>query len=750
MDVGDTVDIDGLPVGPVTLVGLVGQPLFKESSDVLLAPGELETFVGDPRMSADVSLLVSGTDAEQAAERIRELWYAEGQQLFWPEPAVDPLPSELAFLQDDPYTYRLLTERDVDQLVALVREAAPDEDVIGLVYEAANQMIYGSGAPAGLPDVYVDTRTQWLNQGGFEDNPAVMSTAASAIVLVEVAFITGAAFAAGTRRRLREIGLLSANGASMKHVRTTVVGEGLTIALIGATTGVVVGTGVMIVGRPILQRFVSRVITGAGVSVTDVAGPMLVALVAVLLAVLIPARTASWVPTTTALQGRMPALAPRRRTIPLGIGLAVAGGIIISVALASTSNFAGFLVGVGATAVVAGTAMLSSPILASITRFADHVPATSRLVLRDSGRNRTRSAVAVAAIMVILLAPVTAMITAATTAEKDLIYGLPSPSDQLVLTGSYANVTYGRDNPITDDDIAALAAVVPDKDVARFDTLDIRVVTAAGLDARATDDQHGSSYQTYTDGYPVAVANDRLVAALGHPEVGASVQAGDLVILGIADRHTRVELDGRQHPAREFPIPVVQWGMPRVLIPETMIADFAGADARPLALFVLDRPMTSAEQEKMWNLPLSVSGGHAGLDPGTVYLIIGAATLLVVLIVVVVVTAVSAAEVDEEIRTIVAVGAPGSIRRRFLGLLTTYQALVAMALAVPLGIGLVWVFSSAQDSWQSGPFGIVHTSWFSVPWTWLAAFAVTLPIVIGILTVASVRSAPVTPPRRST
>jgi hypothetical protein len=114
------------------------------------------------------------------------------------------------------------------------------------------------------------------------------------------------------------------------------------------------------------------------------------------------------------------------------------------------------------------------------------------------------------------------------------------------------------------------------------------------------------------------------------------------------------------------------------------------------------------------------------------------------------VTAVSAAEVDHEVRTIVAVGAPGSIRRRFLGLLTGYQTLVAMALAVPLGLGLVWVFSSAASYISAGPFGVVDSSMVIVPGPWLLSFAVLLPSVIGLLTLASVRSAPVTPPRRAT
>ena len=615
----------------------------------------------------------------------------------------------------------------------------------------ANDMIYGSGGGwQALPDLYVETRTQWLSYSGFESTPGVMSTAAASIRLVEVAFITGAACAAGTRRRLREIGLMGANGASREHVRSTVVGEGLTIGAIGAGAGVLLGITVLTLGRPIIQRFVSRVITGLGVGFLDLLGPVLVALVAVLLAVLIPARTASKLPTTTALQGRMPAMSPRKWVVPVGIAMAAGGFLLISVSLVSVSNYASLLVGLGATAVVGGVAMLSSPILAGLSRLSDHVPATSRLVLRDSGRNRTRSAVAVAAIMVILLAPVTAMVTAAGSDKKDLVYGLSSPSDHLVLSGTYENVNFGSANPITESDVAALASLVPERDVALFDTLDLRAQTNEVLEVMESGRSGEFGITPPSDGYAVAVANDELLSALGDSGVSDSIDAGEIVVLGIEEKATRVAIDDVEYPAQEYAVPVVQWSMPRVLIPEEMREEFSGTDSRPLALFILDRPMTDDEKQRMWSSNLEINGGWSNLEASTIYLIAGGLTLIVVLIVISLVTAVSAAEVDEELRTIVAVGAPGMIRRRFLGLLTGYQTLVAMALAVPLGLGLVWVFSSSQQWSYSGPFGVASASEVVVPWSWLVPFAVTLPMVIGLLTLISVRSAPLTPPRRAT
>jgi hypothetical protein len=160
--------------------------------------------------------------------------------------------------------------------------------------------------------------------------------------------------------------------------------------------------------------------------------------------------------------------------------------------------------------------------------------------------------------------------------------------------------------------------------------------------------------------------------------------------------------------------------------------------------------MTEEESRQLYTGDLETMGGYPGLSTAQVYALAFGATLVAVLVVVALVTAVSAAETDEEIRTIVAVGAPGSIRRRFLGLLTGYQTAVAVALAVPLGVLLIWVFSSSEEYFYSGPFGQVSSSALVVPLGLLLVLAVSLPLVIGILTTLSVRSAPVTPPRRPT
>ncbi len=747
VDVGDVVELQDLSTNELEVVGLISRPFSSEGSDILIQPRGLVSVEGSLDVPVESSLLLSGSEAEEVADQLGAAWYNEGQQLYWPEPAVDPKPSELAFLDDQ--MYLLLAEAEIYELVDLLESQEAGSDPVAAVQQLASEMVYGSGSPRSLPDLYFNTRTQWLAQGSVIDDPGFVSTGASTLLLVEVAFITGAAFAAGTRRRLREIGLMGANGASVKHIRITVLGEGLLIGSVGALSGVLVGLGVFVLARPLIQRYVSRVLVGVGVAISDVIGPVVVALVSVLLAVWIPARTASKVPITSALQGRMPALAPRKWVIPVGIGCAAVGVLLVSVSLASESGLANVLVGVGAVLLVGGVALTASPILASASRLANQVPAAGRLVLRDSGRNRTRSAVAVAAIMVILLAPITAVTVAATTTEKDLVYGLPSPGNHLVLASSFSVDLSDYSNPISEQDVAAVEAIVPVTRTALFDTLDLRVATNEMIEGQESQDGGPVFVANFSDGDDVAVGTEDLLAALGDPGVTASIAAGEVVVLGIESKETRVNLNGREYPAHEYPVEVVKWSMPRVLIPEAMLGLFPDVPTRPIALLVLERSPTNDEYNEISSLGLAFNGGRSPMSDSTAYLIASGVSLLVVLIVVSLVTAVSAAEVDEELRTIVAVGAPGSFRRRFLGLLTGYQTLVAMLLAVPLGLGLVWVFSSAQDFVYAGPFGLVQASAVTVPWPQIAVFAAVLPISIGVLTLTSVRSAPVTPPRRA-
>lgn len=737
LEIGDRVTFDRLEVGELEVVGMVSEPIAGSDETVLLWPEALEGIGGSS------TVLIGTNDAEGTFAQLEERWQASGQREFWPEPAVEPKPQELEFLEDEIYVF--LTEAEIEELVRLAR--SDSDDPVGAVYDRAFEMAYRDQGPTASANLYGDTRARLMSQGGFEGNSAIVSTAASTLLLVEVAFITGAAFAAGTRRRLREIGLLSAGGASQKHVRMTVIGEGLTIGLMGTALGVLTGIAVLFVGRPILHDFVTKLITGVGVSVSDVAGPVLVALLSVLLAVWIPARTASKIPTTTALQGRMPASPPRRWIIPVGLLASAVGLLLIVVSIASTSNFSGALVGAGGVMVVGGVAMLASPILAGVSTLADYVPAIGRLVLRDSGRHRTRSAVAVAAILVILLAPVIFVTMAETSRHQELLYGLPEPSNQLLVWGRFHEGGFLA--PPDKQDIDAVAAIVPTREMAIFETLDLRTRTREQIANESDRDEMRATISLGSEENAIAIANEDLVTVLDDERVAQAIDDGQIVILGVTEEETTVSIDYEELPAVELPVPTVRDAMPRILVPPSMAEQYEDAESRQLALFTLDRPLTDQERSELnVTVDAQTSGGRENMDAATVYTIVAGVTLLAVLIVIALITAVSAAEVDEDLHTIVAVGAPGSFRKRFLGLLTGYQTLIGAVLAVPLGLGLIKAFTSAQNAFYLGTFGQLNSSTMFIPWARLTILVVATPLVVGLLTWISVRSATAKPLRR--
>jgi putative ABC transport system permease protein len=741
--VGDQVELVLSAAGVQTfeVVGLIGSPRQYDEALVTVPPDTMDEVLGFAR-EGQTALLITDSDAEATAVALADRWH-EKQHQFWPEAAVLPKPSELETVPDEIYVY--FTTDEVARLVDVARTDGPDA-----AQQEAYLLLDSTARPAvEIPFLNVDLRHRFVQGGAGLESPPVVATAISAVLLLEVAFIAGAAFAAGTRRRLREIGLLGANGASDKHIRLTVIGEGLGIGALGALAGIALGVIVLVAARPLIQRFVSRLLVGIGVTPLDLIGPAVMAVGAAALAAWIPSRTASRVPTTTALQGRMPAFPPRSWVVPVGFGLAGIGAALMVVALASRSGLSTVMAIVGGAMAIGGTTLLAGPILAFVSKAADVVPATPRLVLRDSGRHRTRSAVAVAATLVILLIPVVSIAFQTTAATQQRVNGLSGADRHLMLIGvAPEDGMVGGARNLTPADIQRVAALVPEQSVALFDVID--TPTLIGSEISIADGEVPAIPPDERESFgAVAVANPDLVASLGHPDLADGLAENGMVVLGVDSETIQVEVAGDRQVVPQVPVPIIGYAMPRILVTDQVAADLEG-DRRSQALFVLSRIMTATERETLFTGEFDILGGWSEFTVADLYPIMLGGTLIVVLIIIALMTAVSAAEVDHDLGVVVAVGAPGSIRRRFLGIMAGYQTLIAAALAIPLGFGLLKVVGIAQDNYYAGPFGIIRSSFVEVPWPALLAIGIVLPILVAALTALSVRSAPVTPPRRAT
>jgi hypothetical protein len=726
------------------VVGLASHPYLWRLAEVVVAPEEMG-IITDGRDVGEILLIRTDQDAEFTAE-LYARWEAD-RYAFYPQGVEWPMPRDLNDVVPEIY-YAEMT----DEQLAETRSIMEEEGV-----QAAADFVYGlfpNGVEIGLPDVYAETRSDRLSQVvDITQSPSVVGTAVAAVILAEVAFIAGAAFATGTRRRLREIGLMGANGADISQMKTSLIGEGLVAGIAAGVSAAGVGLGLLALGRPLLQQFVDRRIDAFPLTVIDLVGPILVAVIACVIAAWLPAKTASHVPTLTALQGRMPVGEPKRWIIPVGVGLTGFGTLLLAVGLGTASDTGSAVALLGAVLMIGGAALLAGPIVAWVSKHSERFPITSRIVLRDSGRQRGRAAAAVSATMVILMAPVAGLAGLAGNEASQAIYGLPGGDPQILIEGHY-DEDYNL-SALTEDDLAEVAARLPGARIARFDALDVLVEYPAELEARKTGNSEDEGGY-YISPFRAAVANKELLALLDNETLDVYLADEGMVLLGVARRETTIAIDGEEATVSEVPLPVTRYAFPRLLVTEETAARLGG-ETRLTALVEVDsrfqNPFASPF-DPLWEdgaETFATNGGGSDNGGPMILMLIFLATMLIVLIVVATITALSAAEADSDLRTVVAVGATNSIRRRYLGLQSGLHTLIGAVLAVPLTLLLYKTAIATTGGYRSvGNFGMWDSSTLVVPWGGLALLVLGLPLAIGLITWVSVRSAPTTPPRRAT
>lgn len=744
--IGDTIELEAGD-GGFEVVGLASHPiLWNVNEAVLSSEGQDRHLAGSDAQPVHTVIL----DVEDDAAFGSAFWTAweRDKYQFYPEGREWPMPERYNFMWEGHYA--AMSEAELVEVDRLIEEEGPGEEASAYV-----EGLFASGVPEMLPDLYAETRTERLSwdRTNIAETGPVIGTGVAALILAEVAFIAGAAFATGTRRRLREIGLMGANGASTSHVRTSVVGEGLVVGLVGGLAGSVAAFLVVTLGSSVIQRFVDRRIDGFPFSLLDIVGPITVAVVSCAIAAWVPARTAAGVPTLTALQGRMPVAAPKRWVIPVGLGLGAFGVLLLGVGLAGGNGGAGAVAVIGAVFMIGGAALLAGPLVAWISKHAERFPITSRIVLRDSGRQRGRAAAAVAATIVILMAPIAVMATLEQNEASQAIHGLEPTHPQVWVYGSQSDT--GEMQQLEDSDIAAIRSAVPGGRVAALDAMDVPVRYPAELEAGPEAEARG---EYYLSSFRVAVANDELLAIFDNSRLETALTRDRIALVGVEERETTVEIDGERMAVTEVPMGAPRWEFPRVVVTADYAERFAGTETRPSALVEVEESWSerlnplSEPARPLWELGLFTNGGGADMSNQTAFVLVFLATMLVVLIVVATITALSAAEADNDLQTVVAVGATNSIRRRYLGLQSGIHTLLGCLLAVPLTLLLMkTAYSSTLGGYtQVGAFGVFDSAQLFVPWAGIGVLVAGLPLAIGFITTASVRSARTTPPRRAT
>jgi len=252
------------------------------------------------------------------------------------------------------------------------------------------------------------------------------------VALLLVSLVAAAGFVVVAQRRLRQLGMLAAIGATERHLRLVLLANGAVIGAVAALSGTVVALLGWVAVAPRLETAAGHRIDRFDLPWWLIGAGMLLAVVTATAAAWWPARTVARIPITLALSARPPRPKPARRSAAVAGLLLLIGVVGLAVGIDPVADQVNpLLVITGTVAIVLGI-LLISPLATRVpAATAAHLPVAVRLALRDLARYQARSGAALAAISLGLAIPV-AIVIAATAAEYTAAEG-NLPDRQLLI-----------------------------------------------------------------------------------------------------------------------------------------------------------------------------------------------------------------------------------------------------------------------------------------------------------------------------
>jgi len=622
---------------------------------------------------------------------------------------------------------------------------------------------------------------------------AALTTLIVGLGLLEVILLAGAAFAVGARKQVRDMGLISAGGASPHQLRAVLLVQGATLGILGTTVGVAVGFLVARLGWPLWEYLNGSVLPvfrfGPEILIAVVVGVL-----SGVLAAVVPAIGAARQQPLDALSGRFRITAARsRRAGLLGAAGIVSGAVVALVgsvqmaddfeqyaeALAVAKQTGTYLsapsptvpialVLSGAVLAIAGLVLAMPVVIGRLGRIGARLPLAGRIALRDADRHRHRTGPAASAIMLAVAGSVVGAFAIAGTAEGEEAAWIPElPPGVMQVYPTY--VVSPDDAPAMVDEAAQrAAAALPGGKVLPAVALGYPTSDSVQANGGFAIEQlwfnAGSVCLSACVSYGVSGA-----AAIAAPELARAILGRDLTaaestaladgealalmpgLVGgdgkiTADLESAVapDADGvvREEdvptlslPARAVDVRTAYASMPAVLM-SAETAERNGLVAAPVNRFVTyDADATRAQVRA--GLRAAGEGRRTGASVNQPYrsdselglLVVGGLAALVTLIGVAIAVALSAAEGRRELATLSAVGADPAVRRRLAGA----QALVISGVGALVGVVLGSFVSYALRATFGAPS-------FTVPWANLAGVGLGVPVLAALITAACTRS----------
>src|SRR6266516_1561322 len=381
------------------------------------------------------------------------------------------------------------------------------------------------------------------------------------LALMIAALVAAAAFAAGVRREVHELGLLAAAGGSPAQLRRAVLARGATLGVAGGLAGLALGVLAAAAVHPWLGAIIGHLPRPIALPLLPLLGVVAAAVLAGTAAAWFPARFAARVPPVEALDAHVPSGPPPRHVSRLGVLAVALGCVITAVGVKPIDKLGVSLAGMAL--LRGGFVACSAAVVAAVEPLARHLPLAGRVATRQAARNRSRAGPAVAAIAVAMAVPVLVSSVMLTTRGDDRALWLPAlGTDQLRIShlgdsgdhgGGDLNGIEFRDSG-SEAPSAAIRAVLAALPGAVAGSLQPAFVpdSSAGSGQTPPGKPGGGPntgppviataralYRPQADKEPsfVYVGGDDLLAALGAQSAAADLAAGKVVGIGPGTVH---------------------------------------------------------------------------------------------------------------------------------------------------------------------------------------------------------------------
>lgn len=585
-----------------------------------------------------------------------------------------------------------------------------------------------------------------------------------AVALLEAVLLIGPAFAVGARRSARSLALVAANGGSQRSLRAMVLGTGVVIGVGASMLGVLLG----VAGAGALLVVLDESLRGLRfltVPWLQVQGILVVGVLLATAAAWLPARGASRADVVAVLAGRRGETAHRRWPAVAGTVVAAAG-----FAGAVAAGLAGrpLLLAGGVVVGELGLVLAGGGIVALLGRVAGPLPLSWRFALRDAARHRSRTAPAVAAVLVACAGASGGLVYSASQALHDYRSQsvMAAPGTLLVAPadGGAPDAPTSLEQAQVDAVRALVAEVAPAAGDLR--TITVLRAPAEGPVTTSVFTEPAAGVSTGFSSGPGAVFgpvvdDGSLVDVLGIPDADAAraaLHAGRAVVAPAdlwpdGSAHLTVsrwdrEQDEEVGDARSLQLPAVAVGDPAgptalalPLVPPELVATADAPTAVGGLLASPTAPLSTAQVETLqaalderfgtddWG-SCQVCAGVAeapgrGDEWFALLLIVGGAGLLA-LAAAWIATALAATESRPDLATLAAVGAAPGTRKRVVAAQAGTVAVVGAVIGTVSGIAL----GAAFVLYERHRYDLVDLTWsVAVPWPWLGATVVVLPVL---------------------